>query len=413
MAAPATGSAPAQARLLSLDVLRGFDMFWIVGGAGVLRALDKWCGNAFTRSLAAQVEHVAWRGFRFYDLVFPLFIFISGAAIALSFGRSIERLGRPRALLGAFKRSVIIFILGIFYNGGVAGSWGEIQYSGVLQLIAMCHMLGALVYCIKPGDWKPPAAAIVVSSLVFWLLINCVSFPDITLDKAHVEAAAKIAASDDPAAIVATAPSRISGVYDQGRNLSNYLDYRYLPGKKTNVYYVNQGTLSPVSGCTLIFLGILAGLVLWRRLPARRAAIMLAAGGAASIALALLVGLEIPIVKKLWTPSFCFLAGGVSAMLLAAFHLLFDTGTPASGRRARMAAPFHWIGMNPITLYITTAAIINFGQVARRIAGGGVRDFFDGLAGGGCGDFVISLVTLALVLLLARFLYKRKIFLSV
>jgi len=395
-------------------MLRGFDMFWIIGGAAVLRALEKWLpGNPVAAALARQVEHAEWQGFHLYDLIFPLFIFISGVTIALSLDRSIAKNGRPRTLLRALKRSALLFLLGIFYTGGVAGSWADIQYSGVLQLIAMCYMLGALVYCVKPGDWKPPAIAILVSTLAFLALVHFVSFPDITLDKPHVEAAVKIAGSRDPARVVATVTARVSGVYDQGRNLSNYLDYRYLPGKKTNAYYVNQGTLSPVSGCTIIFLGILSGLFLRRRLPPRRAALILAACGAAAILLALALNPAIPIIKKLWTPSFCLLTGGASAILLAAFHLLFDTGTPAAERRARWAAPFHWIGMNPITLYITTAAIISFPQVARRLAGGGVRALFDDIAGKGCGDLVLALVSLALVLLFARFLHNRKIFLSI
>jgi len=60
-------------RVASLDALRGFDMFWIIGGDAVVRSLPAIKDTPVTRFLASQVEHRAWAGFTFYDLIFPLF----------------------------------------------------------------------------------------------------------------------------------------------------------------------------------------------------------------------------------------------------------------------------------------------------------------------------------------------------
>src|SRR5262245_9086633 len=90
-AAPKSTIAPS--RLLSLDALRGFDMFWIMGGDMILRSLPKIHNSPFTQLLAGQMEHCEWAGFHFYDLIFPLFVFIVGVSLVFSLPRSLERLG--------------------------------------------------------------------------------------------------------------------------------------------------------------------------------------------------------------------------------------------------------------------------------------------------------------------------------
>ena len=78
-------------RLSSVDALRGFDMFWISGGDALFIALFSVGNMPFLHNLAVQFEHPAWGGFRFYDLIFPLFLFIMGIAMPLSITRRIER----------------------------------------------------------------------------------------------------------------------------------------------------------------------------------------------------------------------------------------------------------------------------------------------------------------------------------
>ena len=111
-------------RLLSLDALRGFDMFWIIGGDLVVRSLPKIHRSAFTEGLAAQMDHCEWAGFHFYDLIFPMFVFIVGVSLVFSVSRMVERAGRLGAVKRISVRAVVLFLLGIFYMGGVAdGLW--------------------------------------------------------------------------------------------------------------------------------------------------------------------------------------------------------------------------------------------------------------------------------------------------
>ena len=66
-------------RLLSLDALRGFDMFFIMGGASLFVALATLCPTPFFQAIAEQMHHVEWNGLTHHDTIFPLFLFIAGA----------------------------------------------------------------------------------------------------------------------------------------------------------------------------------------------------------------------------------------------------------------------------------------------------------------------------------------------
>src|SRR5262245_1235789 len=82
----APSSTPVDpARLLSLDALRGFDMLWIIGGERLVRAWGDASPLPAADFLAEQLRHVTWEGFRFYDLIFPLFLFIIGVTTVFSF----------------------------------------------------------------------------------------------------------------------------------------------------------------------------------------------------------------------------------------------------------------------------------------------------------------------------------------
>src|SRR5690348_7162923 len=136
---------PAQ-RLVSLDALRGFNFLWILGGDGAVIALaDMMRAHGGTLGTAGQflrrqMTHPYWEGLRFYDLIFPMFIFITGVAITLALPKLVAREGRAQAHLRVLKRALVLYLLGIIYYGGLSGSIEEIRYVGVLQRIALCYL---------------------------------------------------------------------------------------------------------------------------------------------------------------------------------------------------------------------------------------------------------------------------------
>ena len=140
-------SLPAAAgRIRSVDALRGFDMFWILGAVPLVKALDKMSGNAFTRFLTAQLTHVQWAGVVFYDFIFPLFLFIIGVSLVFSLDRALVRDGRAKVAGHIVRRSVLLFLFGVFYSGGLSHRWPDVAMGGVLQRIAACYLAASLLY---------------------------------------------------------------------------------------------------------------------------------------------------------------------------------------------------------------------------------------------------------------------------
>jgi predicted acyltransferase len=382
-----------------------------------VHAVDKLSVNPATRFLSTQLQHVTWSGFRFYDLIFPLFLFIVGVSMVFSLDRAIAERGRGRAILRVLRRSVLLYALGVFYSGGLSQPWPDVALAGVLQRIAACYFFAAMIYCFVPSAWG--IAALCASLLLgYWALLAWVPFPDLKLEPETVEriaarigsaSSAKITSAEiTPAKVAAAVPGRVRGVYEEGRNLTNYVDFRYLPGRKTQTYYINEGLLSTLPAIALPLFGALAGLLLKneRVSPSRKVAWLLAAG-AAGVTLAMLWAPHFPLIKRIWTSSFVLLTAGLSAMCLALFYYVIDVR-----RRRTWCQPFVWIGSNAITLYLT-AQIVNFQAVAARLAGGDVKQFLDAHVAEGAGSVCVALVGLTLMILFARFLYQRRIFIRV
>ena len=139
----------------------------------------------------------------------------------------------------------------------------------------------------------------------------------------------------------------------------------------------------------------------------RRKVVWLFGVGLAAVMAGLLWSLNCPLIKRIWTSSFCLTASGYSAMLTAVFYFVVDVK-----KWQKWCQPFVWIGTNAITVYLA-ANIIAFGKLAERFAGGDVKAFFDAHVARGFGQLMIAFVGLGLVIWLARFLYQRKIFLRV
>lgn len=398
---------PSLPRLMSVDALRGFDMLWIVGAGTIVTALEKISQNPVTTFVATQLKHVTWEGFRSYDLIFPLFLFIVGVSLVFSLDKALAEGGRSQVLWRVFRRSVLLYAIGIFHHGGISKPWPEIQLGGVLHRIAACYFFAALIYTFVRSV-KGLYAACAALLLGYWLLVTFVPFPDLKLEKTVVEEIAKRIGSDSPFAIAGAVEGRVSGTYEEGRNLVNFLDFLFLPGTKAERYYINEGLLSTMPAIVLSLFGVLAGLLFKNQaVEPKKKITWLIASGAVCIGLGLLWSLQFPLIKRIWTSSFILVSGGCSALVMAAFYWLVDV----KGWRA-WCQPFVWIGCNALTVYVVTR-IVSFQTLATRFAGGDVRNYLDAHAAQGFGGLMVAIVSLLLVILFARFLYRRQIFLRV
>src|SRR6266446_4098106 len=93
-----TQKSAATGRIMAIDALRGFDLFWILGANEFVYALHRMNQGPITTGLANQLEHKDWQGFAFYDLIFPLFVFIVGEALPVLVFQLVGQAGRDRSL---------------------------------------------------------------------------------------------------------------------------------------------------------------------------------------------------------------------------------------------------------------------------------------------------------------------------
>lgn len=353
-------------RLMSVDALRGFDMFWILGVDEAVHAFAEVHDSPAVEAVKRQFTHVDWEGFVFEDLIFPLFVFLVGVSIVLSLGRRIADKGRGGALKRVVIRALVLYGLGVLYY---YVDLGEVRLLGVLQRIALCYLLAGLMFCFL--RLRGLVTTLVGILVAYWALMCFVPVPGV---EAHS--------------------------FAEGRNLANYLDAEFLPAFKWDGDHDPEGLLSTIPAVATCLLGVLAGLLLKNDAVGsyRKVAILLLAG-VAGVVLGYVWGLQFPVIKKIWTSSCVLVAGGYSAILLGIFYLVLDVW-----KRRRWATMFVWIGTNAIALYII-AGLGNLAWLTERFAGANLEE-----AAGPVLVFVLHVATVVLVILLARFLYRRQIF---
>ena len=390
-------------RVISVDALRGFDMFWIIGGEQVARALEGFGGGPVVSAIAEQLRHVEWAGFHFFDGIFPLFLFLTGVSIVFSLERILHSGGRLAAVKRIVRRSVLLFGLGVFYYGGVSKAWPDVALSGVLPRIAICYLVAALL-CV----WltrRSVAVAAVICLVSYWAAMTFVPLPDVQLKHETLGKKGSQLEAKPPTVLLADVSTTVTGTFEEGHNLAHYVDYRWLPGRKRNLYYTNEGLLSTLPALATTLFGVMAGwLLVCQSLSGRQKVARLLCAGLFAISLGMLWSVQFPIIKRIWTSSFCLVASGFACILLGVFYLLVDVWN-----QRKWCEPFVWIGSNALVLYLCES-LVDFEALAARFTGGDVRLFLDGALGKGTGNLVTALVALILPVLLARFLYERRIF---
>lgn len=381
---PAEASLQARThRIVSIDALRGFNIFWILGADGAILALAAMTRgkgsvlDAIGALLETQMTHVAWEGFRFYDFIFPLFIFVTGVSIVLSLTRMVAREGKARAHGRVLRRFLLLYVMGLIYYGGVSQHWPDIRLLGVLQRIALCYLFASLLFLNL--DRRGLVAALVVLLGGYWMLMTFVPVPGVG-----------------------------AGSYAMDANLANWIDARYLPGRLWDGTRDPEGLLSTLPAIATCLLGLLAGLLMHdERLTPQQKSLRLIAMGVALLAGGYAWSLQFPIIKAIWTSSFVLVAAGYSAILLGAMHQVIDVWG-----FNRWPTIFVWLGANALTLYFINN-IASFERFASRFVGGDVSALLDAVVTPGTGRFVAHALGVCFAIALAGFLYRRRIFLRV
>jgi predicted acyltransferase len=375
--------ATAPARIASVDALRGFSMFFILAGDAFAWSLHEMVADkqgpaaAATQFVSDQFKHAPWEGLRLYDLLFPLFIFVTGIAIAFSLSRLVEREGKWTAHKRVFRRSLLLFVLGVIYYGGTSTLWPEIRLLGVLQRIALCYLVASLLFMhLKVRGLIAAFVALVVG---YWALMTFVPVPEVG-----------------------------AGVFTREANLARWIDAQYLPGLRLYGEWDPEGLLSTLPAIATCLLGVFAGLVLKdSRVASVQTGLWFVGAGILLVVAGHLWGLQFPVIKYIWTSSFVLVSGGYSLLLLGVLYLLIDVYGWKS-----WTSVFVWFGANAITLYMINS-LMGYQAAASRLVGGDVYNFLNTYVSNGMGGLVNVAVGLIIATVMARFLYRRKIFLRV
>jgi predicted acyltransferase len=366
-------STPTQ-RIMSIDALRGIDMFFIVGMEEVFEALSEMFPMSPT--LNDRLQHAPWAGFHFYDLIFPLFAFIIGTSLVFSLSRSLATEGKQATSRKILKRSLILFILGVLTYEGIGRGIQHVRILGVLQRLALCYCAAGLAFV-----WLSPRkrVALTVSLLVgYWAMLVFIPVPGFG-----------------------------AGDFAEGHNLTNWIDKMYLPFRKWDGDHDPEGLLSTLPAIASSLLGVFAGMLMKNPAtePSRKVRLLVAWGCAGVIA-GLLWHLQFPIIKKIWTSSFVLFTAGLSSLLLALFYQVIDIKNHRDWCR-----PFVWIGMNSITIYLIVH-FVKLRDIAKCFVGGEIHSGLENMHHG-LGALVTALLALCFSFLICRFLFQRKIFLRV
>lgn len=308
-------------RLASLDAYRGLIMATLLCGA-IFATLK---GDPTWNWLYVQNEHVAWEGCVYWDLIQPSFMYMVGVAMPFAMAR---RAARGDSWARRF-RHVLIRALGLIVIGVVLDNFGaqtwSVGFIRVLQQIAIGYVLAFFVVDKSYRTQALTAAAILVGYNLLWMF-NPWNGPD--------------------------------GPWAKGtQNIGAAFDY-WMLGRHYSGYYVGLNAIP--STATIIF-GVMAGHLIHDRLPARRTMLILLAAGLGGVALGLAVSPWLPLIKRIWTPSFAVYSSGWTTLILLFFYTTIEV---LSWRR--WAFPLVVVGMNSIAAYVLGSA---FGGWFRSLTG--------------------------------------------
>lgn len=390
-------------RLRSLDAARGFDMFWIVCGEGIFHGIadnvmkehalvrnpENWqiATNGdlsfFERiavGISNQLHHTVWNGFTFYDVIFPLFIFIAGISMPYSFAAQFEKAGmnsgvaKKNIYQSLIKRTLILIFLGMVVNGLFKWQGYEnTRMASVLGRIALSCFFAAIIFL--NCSLRSQIAWFAGLLIAYWAAMKLIPVPGYG-----------------------------AGVLTPEGNLEAWVDRLALPGKLHRKVYDPEGLLSTIPAISTALLGVFTGQFLRSKsfIPAKKGFILTAAA-LLLLFLGWLWGFNFPINKNMWTSSFVLYAAGWSMLIFVCFYFIIDV----AGFK-KWSMPLVWMGSNSILIYMAAHGLVNFESSSQFLFGGLINLFPAGWQAALLWTGV-AMIQFALL----YFLYRKKWFLKV
>lgn len=374
-------------RLVSLDALRGFVMLWIMSGEHIVHALAKAAPIPVFIWMSSQLHHTDWNGITFYDMIFPVFLFVAGVSMPYSFEKkmSIAGVSTPMELPAEEKRKIYVtmvkrtcklLLLGFIVNGILRfDGFDQTRFASVLGRIGLAWFFAGIIYLNFD-----------IKKQVFWLVSILVGYY-VVMKWMPV-------------------PGFGAGILTPEGSFSSYIDQQFLPGRLHSKVYDPEGLFSTIPAVTTALLGMFLGTFLKgsaNDFSVSKKILILIASAVVLIGIGILWNYDFPINKRLWSSSFVCFVGGFSILFFTFFYLIIDV----LGFN-KWAFPLILIGSNSILIYMASEGLVNFGHTAEFVFGGLIK-FLPFIW-----QPVFTAVSITFVqLVLLYFLYKRKWFLKV
>ena len=310
-------------------------MFWIIGGAYLIRDIDKFFQTPFTKVLQSETHHVQWEGFVYYDLIFALFLFIAGVTIPISIkSKQQKNISSKKIHTQLFLRCLMLIFLGTIYNmGSNFTNYQNLRYASVLGLIGISSYIAAIFSLhTKIKTQILTFFSIIIS---YYLLIKF--YP---------------------------VPIHGPGNLDPVKSFPAYIDSILTPGRLHGGSYDPEGLTCAISAIATALAGVITGEYLLKtKISKIKKAITLIIAGFICLAIGHLWSYDYPIIKKMWSGTFVLVAAGHSLIFLSIFYTLFDILKPKIKNKI-LAFPltafgyfFATIGLNSITIYLVYNAL--------------------------------------------------------
>lgn len=363
-------------RLDSLDAFRGLT----IAGMILVNNPASW------KYVYPPLRHAEWHGWTPTDLIFPFFIFIVGVSISLALSRRKEKTGaRKPVYLKIFKRTVIIFSLGIILHLIPHFNFATLRIPGVLQRIALCYLFAALIF-LKTGT-KARIGLTFAFLALYWLIMRFVPVPGFG-----------------------------AGVWDYRGNLCAYIDMKLLSGHLYRPDFDPEGLLSTVPAIATALLGTLAGDWLRSSRNTAKKTLGLITTGIVLTLSGLILHPFFPINKQLWTSTYVLFAGGVALLFLGLF-----AGIINGLRWKKWSYPFIVIGANAITIFVGSSLMTKLLAFVRVQEGpnkvGIVNYLYNHLLSPLAGPYIGSLIYPLLLILfwvgIMIPLHRKKVFIKI
>jgi len=304
-------------RVVSVDALRGFDMFWIMGGDIGFQSLDNIFHNRITGFIKTQFDHVEWFGFHFEDLIMPLFLFLVGLSMVYSFRKRLSADPSYKSIWRhTIRRILILWILGMAVQGNLLTyDVNRIQfYTNTLQSIASGYLIATIFILYLPVFYQVVATAGLM--LVYWAIAALVPVSGTT-----------------------------ANAYTPDGNVLMYVE------KAVMGRFIGWGAytwiISSINFGASVMVGVFAGYMMQSLRSKMKKIQSFILVGILLILLGEFWDIWHPIIKHIWTGSFVLFAGGICFLVLAVFYIIIDVWGARTG--------FRWmiiIGSNAIFAYV-------------------------------------------------------------